>query len=319
MATLLSTTNGGTVADATDNVDAMDKLIDFLTGVTGTLPALQQWTVLKDVVISPFGAALDGRREVYLRGPGLAGLDTIYINIAVYDNAVADARNWQIKAATGFNTLNDFDNQPGTTNIGSYLTLNDDTAMPFWFIANGRRFICVFKIVNTYVACYCGFYLPYATPSEQPYPIIAGANTEGPTNLWSRTNYTMGNFYDGPAAGGNACGHIRHFDGSWRRVGNFNASNVASRPGSSNSQCRSNLFFENRGDQFIIQASDNTYPVIPSTLYINGSIYGEYDGVYWTPSRDNATENTVTVGADTYLVIQNVYRTTEVNCAILLE
>ena len=326
MALLESTTNGGAVADATDNFDAMDKLIDFLTGITGSLAAIEQWTVHKDDTTT-----LPGERYVYLEGPGLSGTDNIYVVIRVYDDIPTDSRNWEMRGATGYDSGSAWDAQPGISTVQSFLTLNDDVAMPFWFVASGRRFVCVFKITTTYPACYCGWYLPYATPSQFPYPMYNGGSAFEEDVPWNTTDYTVGNFYDGPAGTSvesASVGQLRHRDGSWLRCGSYNDSTSGVRPTSSNSNVEvfATMYDDARAaaddfDKAIIDNPDGSYPVVPVVLYTeenDGNVYGELDGVFWTASRNNSAESTITDGGDTYLVVQNMYRTSEVNMALLL-
>lgn len=330
MATLLSVTNGGAVADATDNFDAMDKLIDFLTGITGALPGIEQWTVNKDDTTS-----VPGERFVYFEGPGLSGTDQIFVVIRVYDDVPTDSRNWEIRGATGFDGLSAYDAQPGISTVKSFLTLNDDVAMPFWFIASGRRFICVFKIVATYPSCYCGWYLPYGTPSQFPYPMYNGGSTFDEDIPWNITDYTVGNFWDGvcDSATGNASAQLRHRDGTWLRCGSFNNSTSGTRPTGAQSEVEvfAAMYDTGRGtgspgrhpvvDNATANNADGSYPVIPVTLYStlnDGNVYGELDGVFWTPTRDNTVESIITDGGDSYLVVHNMYRTSEANMALLL-
>jgi len=322
-----------TVADATSNFDALDKLKDFLTGVTAgnpvALPVIERWTVLKDDVITAPTPSVSGNRELYLRGPGLSGTDAIFVNIKALDSISSNVFQWKISMATGFDGGQTFDNQPGATPFASWLTLDRFPAgMPFWFIASGRRFICIFKVVTTYVACYAGWYLPYATPTEFPYPGYLGGNTSEFGNRVDTTNYEMGNFYDAPVKDFNeATGSLRHRDGTWKSVGSYNSSTGAIRP---SSVTQVNAFIQPfdwrrsaiTPEYFLINNADGSYPVFPTVLYTEqsgGNVYGELDGVCYTPSRGNSTESTITIGSDVYLVIDNVYRATEAYVAILLK
>jgi len=317
MAFITSASLGGAVPDATTNFTAMDRLIDFLTGVTGTLPAIQQWVVNLDDT-----ATVPGERHVYLQGPGLSGTDAIYVVIRVYDIVGPDVRNWEILGCTGFNPASAYNAQPGGSTIRSYLTLNDDVDMPFWFFANGRRFICVFNVVNTYHACTAGFFLPYGPPAEYPYPMFCGGSAERENIRWSNATYNIGNFYDGPLGSSTAsCAHIRHVDGTWLRVGSYNQSNSTTRPITNLAACRLSFFSERPiFDMDIMASVGGGYPLFPVTIFTpenGGVVYGELDGVCWTSPRDNTTESTITDGGDEFLVIQNTYRSEEPNCAIL--
>ncbi len=315
-----------TEPNATDQFDAMTILLNFLTKVTtpttGTIT--HAWVVLKDD-----SATVPGERHVYLKGLGLSGTDAIFVNIRVYSDIPTDSRNWEIRGATGFNDLSDFNSQPGISTVRSYLTLNDDVAMPFWIVATERRFICIFKIVTTYSACHCGWYLPYATPTQFPYPMYNGGSTYRDDIAWNTTNYTVGNFYDGPVTSdGDSVAQLRHRDGTWLSAASYNSTTGATRPTNSDSnvECYTTMYDENISssgnfEQEVVDNADGSYPLIPVTLWSpqnSGNVYGEIEGVFWTASRNNTAESIITVSADSYLVVQNMYRTSEANMALKL-
>ena len=329
MALQVSTTNGGTVADATSHTDLMDKLIDFLTGVTAGNPILavgDRWTVLKDDT-----ASVPGERFVYLQGPGyILNSSNVnpHVNVRIYDSGLT-ARNWEIKGAIGFDTLQDFNNQPGGSPNSTYFTLQDSLAMPFWFFASARRFMIIAKIGGaTYPACYGGFYLPYATPEEFPFPLFIGGNAESETREWNTQNFTVGNFYDGIAANSldsaDCSALVRNRDGNWNPVFRQTDSTSGVR-GTSNDDFgnvwpwaeNSTTFY---GLNLVNGFVSTFYPVLPTVLYNTdgeGDILGELDGVFFCPGIGNSAESTVTDGGDVYLVINNVYRTNEANACFL--
>jgi hypothetical protein len=52
------------------------------------------------------------------------------------------------------------------------------------------------------------------------------------------------------------------------------------------------------------------YPLLPLTLVdTTPNIYGELDGIYYVSGFNNAVEHTIDVNGDTYLVMQDVWRT----------
>jgi hypothetical protein len=123
------------------------------------------------------------RKRLSLKGPG-GGSDEIFVNLETDYSVSGDWYNWRLYGATGFIAGNvlDFATQPGTSlPVGLSLW---QASIPYWFIANGRRFMVIAKINTTYHALYAGFILPYATPSQYPYPLmIGGSNAMGtPTN-----------------------------------------------------------------------------------------------------------------------------------------
>ncbi len=326
MALQLSTTNGGAIADATDSFDMMSKLIAFLTGVSAgetgkLLPVIERWTVNKDDTVT-----VPGERHVYLEGPGLAGTDAIYVNIRIYTDG-GNLNNWEIRGSTGFSTGLPFANQPGGSSVDSHLTLSN-SSMPFWFVASGRRFIIVAQTAGSVAyACYCGWYLPYATPSEFPYPMFNGGSTYDDGINYLTTNYKVGNFYDGPRGDViSAVGQLRHRDGSWLDVAAYDQTTSATRPNGVDTSCFIWPHDDVAGSYYeydMIHSPGNYFAIFPFILYSElngGNVYGELDGIYFSPlgTIGKKFPDTITQGGNTYLVVNNTYRTSEANAALLL-
>ena len=341
-----STTFGGAIANANDHLELLSRLIDALTGVAapsiGTLPTVQRWTVLRDDSTS-----VTGERHVFLQGPGLTGNDSIFVNIRAFSGAL-NIRNWEIRGATAFASSSDFYTQPGTQPLGraTIFTLRN-IEMPFRIIANGRRFIVLPRIVASYFACYCGLYLPFATPTEFPYPLIIAANANSRLTYASDNDYRIGNFYDGPSAFNittdsqpdfnHSCFSIRDRNGVWIQGGRYRGLNNAAtgRPNT----IRETLIWpwdygnaSNIGvastqrlfDHGLFTTNDPILPnvVIPSIVYtVDGqsTCFGELEGVYYSPTGNKSTEDILTIGLDSYYCIHNTYRDNEVNAAFLLE
>jgi len=58
-----------------------------------------------------------------------------------------------------------------------------------------------------------------------------------------------------------------------------------------------------------VRDTDGNYPLLPVMLNDSQGIYGELDGIFHISGFNNAVENTLTVGGDDYVVIQDVSRT----------
>ena len=327
MALQLSATNGGAIVDATDSFDMMDKLIDFIDGTTAgetgkLLPVIERWTVNEDDSVS-----VPGERHVFLEGPGLAGTDNIHVNIRIYSDVPGNIHNWQIIGATGYTDSANIYDQPGASTVASFLTLSN-ADMPFWFIVSGRRIIVIAQTAGSIsYATYLGWYLPYATPNEFPYPMFNGGSTSSPTVGYLNTNYTVGNFYDGPVSSVTAAAaQLRNRDGSWLAFGTYTATTSATRPavqGTAPNHIWPNNQAAVNYDLRLIQNVDNTFPVFPFILYSaenGGNTYGELDGVFFSPLGliGKKFPDTITIASDTYVVINNANRTSEASSAFLL-
>lgn len=302
------------------NFTISDSSIDFIVGDKFTFTTTRG-------SLSTEGQAWDLMRststELLVKGKGLGGTDEIYVNLFAYANPTSDIYNLIIRGAAGYVSANVWDNQPGQSpKIG--LSLWNDP-MKYWFIANGRRFIIVAKVSTFYVSGYFGLMLPYGTPGQYPYPLVIGGNlpnsesayqnvnyswpNERNTNYWTPRNIHSNHQYYPTSDVSNTV--LYWHDGSWIDFTN----------GYSNSQ--SNGFYDfSSADSWINNIMpvvptwirenlDGTYELIPHTLVTSKpseSLAGELDGSFFVTGFSNGSENTVTVGADTYLVVQNVYR-----------
>lgn len=284
---------------ATGHEDLLTKVVNHLTTGLGS----QNWTVLKT------DTSITDETHKYLKGPGLSGADNIHINIRTHKSVAADRFNWSVRAAINFDTDLSFATQPGVSPEGNMSFW--DTTMPYWLIANGRRFILIAKVSTTYHGCYCGFYLPYATSAEMPYPIAILTSSYTSTVRWSAGVYTVGGFWD-PVTGSS---YLRHFDGVWLSINNYRARSDGIRE-----EYHSTYTWPYHVDTGIGYNQDGSYGLLPVILaadYSGGNVYGELEGVYRVSGISNAAEDTMTVGADTYLVVQSVYRTNNRDYAAL--
>lgn len=242
-------------------------------------------------------------KELYMRAPGLNGTDRIHVNFKAVENLGTDVFNLQIEGAVAFNTLVSFTAQPGVSPLG-HMYLWDST-IPYWIIANGRRAIIIAKVSTTYQSAFVGFYLPYSTSSEMPYPIAimtSGGNNSSATR-WSAGTYQIGSFWD-PIEGSS---YIRHWNGSWVSI-----ENLSYRSDTTRSELGISNVWPWEYDYGFGINLDGQYGLLPAVLhssYGSGNALGELEGVFFVSGFSQGAEDTITVGSDNYLVVQSAYRT----------
>lgn len=224
--------------------------------------------------------------ELIVKGPGAAGVDQVFVGLQRYASSTADWFNWRVRAAIGYVDANVFASQPGASPARG-LPLWDQS-IPYWFVANGRRFALVAKVSTVYEGLYGGLILPYATPAQYPYPVLVGATlaTDSGTR-WSDATGSHSAYAYSPGMLA-----LRNVVGTWLSPdlwptapgGGAALYNYRPAPGAS-------------------------YPLLPIELQDSGpNRYGYLDGVHFVPGYSNAVEDVVQVAGVDHLVLKNVFR-----------
>lgn len=309
--------NGTTVPHATDYLDLMDKVVAFVT--SGALGA-QAWTALRNI-----------SGEKILQGPGLAGTDQIFVGMKAFSDVPTDYYDWWLSGFTGYTSANSFETQPGAhhTGIGAgqsgpILPLWNGT-IPYWLQADGRKIILVAKVSTVYVHMYLGLLeFPYASPGQFPYPLFIGGslafnggiNLTSPYLRWSYTGTEIHAWWRGRSATSTArdhAGRLRLPDGSYMGFGEDYGWAATS---------RGYLHPFSSGFEDMRPNMDGSYPLFPlafAGIASDGSenAYGEIQQVCAMPGYANASESVVTVGSDSWIAFQNIFRTDKKGYAAL--
>lgn len=284
---------------AADHVDLFDRLIAFLTrGITS--PGGPDWTLLR--------YDSDNQRALF-EAPGLSSTEEIHIGVSLNSDEGNDAYSlgfWMFRAYN--EALGDFD-QPGHSGVGYFPIWNQ--AMPYWFIANGQRLMIAAKVSTVYPASYVGKFLPYGVPGEYPQPYYIGNTTPASNTRWSTVSESNRNFWD-PGSEGN----ILLPSGQWRTVQNFTDSTGENDTSSTNHvwPFQASSFDGSTKTEYrrTRENVDGTYALWPLILFgtnPDNDVWGELDGAYAVSGFNNASENTVTIDAVQYVVLQNLFRT----------
>lgn len=284
--------------------------------------------------------------EVLLEGPGTSGTDEIFVGIRSEYNAVAGWYNLFLNGYTGHNpSEQSWLSQPGglpqfgqNPAFGQAMVPCWDQPMPYWIAANGRSIRFAIKVSTVYEAGYLGFFVPYSTPGQYPYPLCVGGSLI--PQLTARTSDWRFSLIDHrhscfPMPGGTtnqddltSTFYLRDTSGQWRSFRNRpdSSSGPNSVAGINAGQGASfNPIGTSRGmwphcvyDQWTTgkrpfrECSGGGYlfhPVIPIQRLPTFEVYGELDGVYIVSGFDNAAENTATFNGDEHVVIANAFRT----------
>lgn len=242
--------------------------------------AANGWTVLR------YDNA-PANRELILRGAGYTGEEEIFVGFRTYQDASADYYNLVAAVFTGYVPSNTFDTQPGARLSGVPAHNN---RIDYWLTLNPQRIALAMKVgTPVYESAYVGKCLPYGRPSQYPYPVVCSGMLNGtPATRFSdiSTNHSIG------------------YKGNSARLGlrsNDNWLNAHSYPWTNTLLTGTSTQMRDTGD---------VYHLLPVELHNNSSnLWGALDGIYYISGFNNAVENTLSIGGDSYVVIQDVHRT----------
>ena len=257
-----------------------DLLAKINTFVTATLPIAERWVIQRSTLTGT-------GQEVLWKAPGMSGGEEIYLNLGTYESIPSDYYNFKINTATGYLNSNTFETQPGTcTTMGVPLWNN---SIPYWMVGNGQRLIVIAKIENVYQSFSFGKYLPYATPSQYPYPVYCfGALPTASTTRYSEVTHVSG------FKGTRANFKIRDAAGVWTQPDVY--------PYASSTQLRNTISSSNTAEGYY-----GIHSLVLSTSTPN--VFGELQGLYYISGFNNAAENVITTGGKSYAVLRDVWRT----------
>ena len=165
-----------------------------------------------------------------------------------------------------------------------------NASIPYKLFVNGQRIILHALIETNYLSFYLGFMIPYATPTQMPYPLLVGG-----TNASSTTRYSTSVrcFFKGQR-------HLRDIGGTWIQLDNWPESCYVGASADSTDRDWDTLqrrqIRDLGGGCFSIPCV--LFPFITTWSSVtpdeSGQTFGEFDGVLFITGFNNAAENTIT-------------------------
>jgi hypothetical protein len=316
---------------ATNHLDLWAKLKTFLTTNADLIAAEQQW----DLVWADTDST-----DYVLRGPGLSGQDQVYVGFHQNIDPGRDSYWLEINGMTG--VLPTAPNVAGHVKptlmsngaFGSCRMFADPNPMTYWFVANGRRFVCVVKISTVFQTLYGGLFLPFATPLSYPYPLFIGGSTSGlaygaggedavKIYNWRSTDLGHSHFTqpDRRLWGADTLDGGAYFlapENVWRNIAtrgelpDYTMAPDWVPPAFGVDQWVGWLYPTTWVRDRARECFGGQYLLTPCTIMKrdpNPQTYGVLDGVYRVQGFSNSAENIVTIDGVDHLVVQNAFRT----------
>lgn len=249
--------------------------------------------------------------EYQLRAPGYSGVEEIYCGIRLHENYVSDWHNWELMGAIAYDPSVRFHNQPQSLETRGVQLWQ--FSIPYWLVANGQRLILVAKVSTTYQCMYLGKFLPYATPSQYPYPLLVSGSRASTSIRWSESGSAYHRSIQCPSEGS----YFYSPGNTWQIIQNrYQSSSDVYRGGSGYGYMmptHSSSLGASNNMTNVLANPDGSFVLTPYVL-IGQNIpstnnFGELEGLFWVSGNSNPAENIISVGSQEYLVFQNIYRT----------
>lgn len=296
-----------TTGTATHQNDLLDKLRLWLTGTAG-------WTQLAWTA----GATVNDQSTLSIRGPGAGANRETFVNVQSRINQGAGAFGWAIRGAVAYDSGQPWASQPETSEEVFLNLWNQST--PYWFYANDRRFIVVAKVSTAYLSCYAGMFLPFALPTEYPFPLYIGASypTLAPYSQANARNRFIADPGDGAAY------YKPRGSSGWKKMRNHVDSGSAyavsggtdpviwphrvprASGSSSNDEWNIDGLLDLRPNVQGELPQWQCHIIDPQSAIVPGML----DGVFAAPGFGRSSEQTITAGGRTWRLFQNVFRST---------
>lgn len=290
-----------TSGTATDHDDLLTQIVNFVTD-SYEMGIDDVWELETDRA----STAYTGEREVWLKGPGVSGVP-VYVGITTRTDTGEDYFNFETRIASNFVESSSFVDQLSISPTTGVLLRN--ATIPYWVVANRRNIRLVARVGTVYQTAYWGFSLPYAQPSQWPDAYVnAGMWTDGGTRFSSESDSHnfMADPYHTAASGWSGSIYLKTFANGWQ---GFNH-----RDTSSNNRVWPRVTYWNSTTNMTdILRFDQERVLFPLIMWRtdndNPLVYGELEGVYWLSGQGLASEDELTINGDTYLAVQNAFRT----------
>lgn len=311
-----------TTGTATDYRDLLDKLRLYAVS--------QGWTAHEWVA----GTVAAGGGRLIMEGPGAGAGRRVFVSIRTEADPTNALYSWRMRGAAGYTAGAPEGGHPGELQQAVYLNLWQN-ALTYWFYINDRRIIIVAKTSTTYVSAHLGFFLPWATPEQYPFPLyIAGDYFTSITWSGNRSARRMCVDPGVEIAGGGlsrSSGWTRDPGGVWTPVGNqedgtSNDDGYAVLPnvavmkiwpygsgfsGTTDFETWNGSTSTSTGGALdsIVATRQGERFVWPCMIIGNAEpSYGVLDGICCIPGTGLATEQNVTASGKTFRIFQNIQR-----------
>ena len=255
-----------------------------------------------------------------LQAPGNGASSRVYLNIATEHDEGNAYYSWKMYGATGYDSGEAYGSMPGA---GGPVHFNLwQNSIGYWFYANDRRVIVVAKVSTNYMSMYAGFFLPFALPTEYPFPYALIASY--PDFTAPDINNARNSMIADPGADG-AAWYRRRTTETWVKLENQANSSTSIAPKTGQ---RAFVWPHKTGRTQVSGTGNNANYWGPNGFHAMKLNYesesplmqchiidlddftcvGGLEGVYSTTGFNRSTEQVITVGSRTFRLFQRAFR-----------
>lgn len=191
-----------TSGNATDYHDLLDRLRLYLVA--------QGWTQLSWAD----GGGVSALSTLKMRGPGAGAGREVFVNFQTVWDDVSAIYAWQFRTSPTYDGALGWGAQLSEQPNDAYFNLWQN-AIPYWFYVNDRRLIVVAKTGTNYVSMHAGFFLPWGTPVQYPFPLYAAGDFNSAVPYSTNNSARRMCFDPGNVSTASPNGWARSADGVW--------------------------------------------------------------------------------------------------------
>lgn len=317
-----------TISDGTTDFIVGDKWV--IEVVASDIPTA--WTQLE---WTP-GGSLTALSTLKVRGPGAGAGKEVFVNIRTYTDATNSQYSWEIRQACAYSASAPWGGQLSESPANAYLNLWENS-ISYWFYANDRRVIVVAKTGTNYTSAHAGFFLPWGTPAQHPFPIyVAGdynvpvaysfnnasrrhcfdpgnSNNDATANGWARSSagvwYPTSNHWNS-SLNNNVSGREKGSRGHiWPYASGYGSGNAVGQYQTLPWNGGSGTNDASWGGEYFAPTQQGERCLIP-LMIVGGDEgpMGAIDGAYAVGGSGLAPEMLITIGARNFRCFQNIQR-----------
>ena len=255
-----------------------------------------------------------------LQAPGNGASARVYLNINTEHDEGNAFYSWKMYGATGYDAGESYGAMPGAGGP-AYFNLWQNV-ITYWFYANDRRVIIDAKCSTNYMSTYAGFFLPFALPTEYPFPyalIASYPDIEAPD-----LNNARNSMIADPGSGG-AAWYRRRTTEDWVQIENQSDSVVSIAPVSgqrpfiwphktgrtetSFAPGDPNYWSANGFHEMKLNANNESVLMQCHIIDLDDlTVVGGLEGVFSVTGFNRTTEQVLTLGARTFKLFQRAFR-----------